>query len=131
MSARTRAFFIVAVLCGGRALAAQYTEVRAEAARLLDTGVAAYNRGAFDEAVTSLSKAAGIALNSFRVNYYLGLALTAARRPAEAVDALEVAIDLEPANAQAHIAMGNARLRGGDPDEAAAAFARALKLRSE
>ena len=122
---------LACLLTAGAVRAADYTEVRVESVRLLDQGISAYNRGDFPAAVESLRKSAGLALNSFRAHYYLGLALAADRRLNDAVDALEIALDLEPANVQALVAMGDARLGQGDPDEAAASFARALKLRSE
>lgn len=122
---------IAACLLASAARGGDYTEVRMEAQRLLEQGIAAYNRGDFPVAVENLKKAANLALNNFRANYYLGLALTGDRRFDAAVEALEVAIDLEPANVQALVAMGDARLKQGDTDEAVAAFARGLKLRSE
>jgi tetratricopeptide (TPR) repeat protein len=129
-----RATSLVAALLAATTLpvgARTSADVRAESVQRLNEGVAAYQRGDYAAAVDHLRRASAVALNSFRAHFYLGLALIGDRRSSEAVEALEIAIDLEPANVQAHVAMGDARLHQGDPDEAAAAFARALKLRPE
>jgi tetratricopeptide (TPR) repeat protein len=49
----------------------------------------------------------------------------------DAVDALKVALDLDPNHLQAHVALGDAYLKQGDLGEASAEYNRALKLRSE
>jgi tetratricopeptide (TPR) repeat protein len=112
------------------ALAGRARDVRVEAFTLLNEGVSAYNRGLYEEAVQKLGRCAATALNSFRAYYYYGLALSASRRYAEAVEALEVALDLEPEDLQALVAMGDAQLKRGDVEEARASYARALKLRT-
>lgn len=111
--------------------AGKSAEVRVESMTLLNEGVAAYNRGEYPLAIEKLTRSSALALNSFRAHYYLGQALIADRRYADAVGPLDVALDLEPSNLQAHVAMGNARLGGGDADEASASYTRALELRSE
>lgn len=111
--------------------AGRAAEVRTEAFRLLNQGVSAYRRGEFAVAVEKLRRSAGLSLNSFRAYYYLGLALIGDRRYAEAIEALGVALDLDPAHLQSLVAMGDARLKQGDLDEARASYFRALKLRPE
>ncbi len=124
---------------GGLVLAAAYTvahagnaiEVRKEAFRLLNEGVAAYNRADYKGAVEALKKASAISLNSFPSNYYLGLALAGDRRYAEAIDAYKVALDLEPDRLQANVSAGDALLAMGDTDEAQPYYVKAEKLRPE
>jgi len=106
-------------------------EVRTEAHRLLNQGVAAYKRGEFAVAVDRLDQAAGMALNNFRAHYFLGMALIGDRRYSQAVEALEIAIDLDPNHLQVHIGMGNAQLMLGDLPQARASYFLALKLRPE
>jgi tetratricopeptide (TPR) repeat protein len=131
--ARTRplgvAGLLLAVLAQHPTVAGRAGDVRVEAFELLNEGVSAYNRGLYDEAVDKLGRCAAIALNSFRAYYYYGLALSASRRYDDAVEMLEVALDLEPEDLQALVALGNAQLKLGDIDEARAGYARALKLR--
>jgi len=105
--------------------------VRTESFRLLNEGIAAYNKGDYRGAITSLEKSASMALNSFRAHLYLGLARIGDRRYPEAVDALLVALDLEPENLQGLTGLGEAYLRMGDIDESRAAYVRALKERPE
>ncbi len=115
----------------GEPRAGKSSDVRVEAMTLLNEGVTAYTHGDYTLAAEKLRGSADRALNSFRAHFYLGLALTGLRRFPEAVEALDIALDLEPSNMQAHVAMGNAKLKQGDTDEATAAYYRALKLRSE
>jgi tetratricopeptide (TPR) repeat protein len=114
-----------------QARAGKAAEVRVRSFELLNQGVAAYKRGEFALAVERLSQSAGMALNSFRANYYLGLALSGDRRYTDALRALEVALDLDPNHVQAIVATGDAHLKLGDIEEARAAYYRALKLRPE
>ena len=121
----------MAVPFGTPARAGVAGEVRKNAFRLLNEGVAAYNRADYKAAIEALSKAAGMSLNSFRANYFLGLAYAGERRFAEAVASYTVALDLDPSHLQANVAMGDAWLGRGDVDEANPYYARALKLRAE
>jgi tetratricopeptide (TPR) repeat protein len=111
------------------ARAGRAAEVRVESFRLLNEGVSAYERGLYDEAVEKLGRCSAISLSSFRPYYYYGLALTATRRYAEAVEALRIALELEPQDLMALVALGDALLQLGDVDEARAAYARAIKAR--
>jgi len=111
------------------AVAGRAADVRVEAFQLMNEGVSAYNRGLYDEAVEKLRRCSDIALNSFRAYYYYGLALSASRRYADAIVALDVALDLEPEDLQALVAHANAYLKLGDVEEARASYARALKIR--
>ena len=135
MSGKRRAFALAAAILAAAVVsplqAGKSAEVRTESFRLLNEGVAAYNRGEYKEAAEKLGASASMALNSYRAYYYLGLALIGDRRAAEAVDALTVALDLDPSQLLAHVAMGDAQLKRGDSAEASAAYYRALKLRSE
>ena len=89
-------------------------DMRKRAFQDLNDGVAAYNRGEYALAVEKLQAVTAVALNSFRGYLYLGQALTAARRFPEAVEALDVALDLEPDDLGAHVARANALLGQGD-----------------
>jgi tetratricopeptide (TPR) repeat protein len=113
------------------ALAEKADVVRKESFRLLNEGITAHKRGDYADAVAKLDQVARMALNSFRAYYYLGLALTGDRRYDEAVEALAVALDLDPTHLRAHVAHGDAFLRLGDTGEASASYFRALKLRPE
>jgi tetratricopeptide (TPR) repeat protein len=113
------------------ALAAPADQVRQESFSLLNEGVAALKRGDYKTAVEKLERCAAMALSSFRAHYYLGVALNGDRRYADAVDALKIALDLDPTHLQAHTELGDAYLLMGDTDEAEAEYYRALKLRPE
>ncbi len=106
-------------------------EIRVESFRLLNEGVTAYNRGRFVEAVEKLRRSAAMALNSFRAYHFLGLALIGTRHYQEALEALEIALDLDPNHLTSLVAYGDAYLKMGETDEAMAAYYRALKVRSE
>lgn len=111
---------------GGKA-----NDVRKAAFKLLNEGVAAYNRADYKSAIVPLQKAAAISLNSFPAHHYLGLALAGDRRYAEAVEAYKIALDLDPSHLQANIAIGDAWLALGDTDEAQPYYFKAGKLRPE
>ncbi|MCP3982513.1 MAG: tetratricopeptide repeat protein [bacterium] len=106
-------------------------EIRTEAFRLLNQGVAAYKRGEYALAGEKLERSTSMALNSFRAHFYLGLARIGERRYAEALEPLEVALDLDPNHLQSLIATGDAHLKMGDTEEARAAYFRAVRLRPE
>lgn len=127
------ALLAVAALAGlpSPARAGKAAEVRTRSFELLNQGVSAFKRGDFALAVDRLTQSAGMALNSFRAHYYLGLALSGDRRYGEALKALDVALDLDPNHVQAIAEVGNAHLKLGDIEEARAAYFRALKLRPE
>lgn len=129
-----RLLWIAALLCALGAPAARAevaSVVRTESFRLLNEGIAAYNRGDFRAAIVALEQSSGMALNSFRAHLYLGLARVGDRRYPEAVEALLVALDLEPENLQGLTGLGEAYQRMGDIDESRAAYVRALKVRPE
>lgn len=106
-------------------------QVRVRAFKLLNEGVAAYKRGEYALAAEKLQESASMALNSFRAHYYLGLALIGDRRYSEALEALFVALDLNPTHLIALVAQGDAHLKLGDLEEARASYFRALQLRPE
>ena len=113
----------------GRSVAGRAGDVRVESFRLLNEGVSAYNRGLYAEAVEKLGRSTAIALNSFRAHYYYGLALSATRQYPEAIEMLTVALDLNPVDLRSLVALGDARLKLGDVNEARAGYVQALKLR--
>jgi len=120
-----------ALLAGPGAEAGRASEVRRRAYELLNEGVTAYKNGEFPVAVEKLRASSAVALNSFRAYFYLGLALSADRRYAEAIESLGVALDLDPSHLQSLVALGDAQWKLGDLAEADAAYFRALKLRPE
>ncbi|HEX4822888.1 MAG TPA: tetratricopeptide repeat protein [Candidatus Polarisedimenticolaceae bacterium] len=128
---RSLAPVLIAALLSPAALAGTANQVRKDAFRLLNEGVAAYNRGAFRDAIPPLQQAATMSLNSFRAHYFLGLALAGDRRYSEAVESYRVALDLDPSHLQANVSMADAWLAQGDADEGSPYYARALKLRAE
>jgi len=114
------------VLYAGKA-----NDVRKDAFRQLNEGVAAYNRADYAAAIPPLQRAAASSLNSFPAHYFLGLALAGDRRYAEAVEAYKIALDLDPGHLQANVSTGDAWLAMGDTDEALPYYVRAQKLRPE
>ena len=66
-------------------------ELRARVFKLITDGTQAYKDGRNAEAIKMLEEAAGIALNSFKAYYYLGLALKADRQYQRAIDPLQIA----------------------------------------
>jgi tetratricopeptide (TPR) repeat protein len=106
-------------------------EVRARVFRLLNDGVQAHKEGRQKDAIALLREAADTALNSFRAYYYLGLALKADRQYMAALEPLQTAIELDPVNLQAHVALADCYLKKGDPAEALAEYHRALALQAD
>jgi len=121
----------LAAVTGTVSHAGKAGEVRKDAFRLLNEGVAAYNRAEYAAAIVPLQKAAAASLNSFGAHYFLGLALAGDRRYTEAVAAYTIALDLEPNHLQANVSTGDAWLSLGDTDEALPYYVRAAKLRPE
>ena len=122
---------LAAALAATPGFAGKANEVRRDAFKLLNEGVAAYNRADYRAAIVPLQKAAAMSLNSFPANYFLGLSLAGDRRYADAVEAYKVALDLDPDHLQANVAIGDAWLMLGDTDEALPYYVRAAKLRPE
>jgi len=106
-------------------------KVRVRAFKLLNDGIEAYRKGRVKEAIPLLQEVSDIALNSFRAYYYLGLALKADRQYVKAIDPLEVALELDPLNLQARVALGDCYLKRGDPVEALAEYHRALARQAD
>jgi tetratricopeptide (TPR) repeat protein len=112
-------------------LAGRAADVRRQSFELINQGVTAYKNGDYASAVDQLQQAASMALNNFRAHFYLGLALIGDRRYADALEALGIALELDPDHLQSLVALGDAHLKLGDLDEASAAYFRALKFRPE
>ncbi|MFQ5701966.1 MAG: tetratricopeptide repeat protein, partial [Acidobacteriota bacterium] len=106
-------------------------EVRARVFRLLTDGIRAYKEGRPKDAIPLLEEAAGIALNSFRAYYYLGLAYKSDRQYKKSIEPLAVALELDPVNLSARVALGDCYLNRGDPTEALAEYHRALRLQED
>ena len=110
-------------------LAGRAAQVRVRSFDSLNEGVSAYKRGDYALAVERLSESVSMALNSFRAHYYLGLSLIGNRQYVEAIEILEIALDLDPSHLQSLVAIGNAFLKKGNLSEARAAYTRALQTR--
>jgi tetratricopeptide (TPR) repeat protein len=106
-------------------------KVRRDSFVLINEGVTAYKNGDYGIAVEKLRKASSMALNNFRAHFYLGLALNGDRRYRDALDALSIALDLDPDHLQSLVAVGDAYLKLGDISEAQASYYSALKYRPE
>jgi tetratricopeptide (TPR) repeat protein len=113
------------------ARAGRAADVRTESFTLINQGVTAYKNGDYPVAVEKLRKASSMALNNFRAHFYLGLALIGDRRYRDALDALVIALDLDPDHLQSLVAVGDAYLKLGDLSEAQASYYSALKYRPE
>jgi len=111
------------------AWAGRAADVRTTAFRNLGQGVSAYKKGEYELAIEKLESTTNAALNNFRAHYYLGLAYIGDRQYPKALDALEIAIDLDPRHLMSHVATGDAFLKMGDLEEALAGYFRTLKLR--
>ena len=131
MRRATALALIAAVLAATPSFAGKANDVRKDAFKLLNEGVAAYNRADYRAAIAPLQKAAAMSLNSFPANYFLGLAFAGDRRYADAVTAYKIALDLDPEHLQANVSIGDAWLMLGDTDEALPYYVRAGKLRPE
>lgn len=91
-------------------------------------GVIALRSGHADIAAKRLALAASVEPRNASHQFNLGEALSAAGRPAEALDAYRRAIKLEPRNARAHAGIGFALQAQGDTAGAVDAFAKAASL---
>jgi len=106
-------------------------DVRKDSFILINEGVTAYKNGDYEIAVEKLRRASSMALNNFRAHFYLGLALIGDRRYRDALEALNIALDLDPDHLQSLVAVGDAYLKLGDISEAQASYYSALKYRPE
>lgn len=122
---------LVAAAAATAVYAGKANDVRKEAFKLLNEGVAAYNHADYKAAILPLQKAAAMSMNSFPAHYYLGLALAGDRRYGEAVDTYRIALDLDPDHLLANVSIGDALLAEGDIDEAQPYYVKAGKLRPE
>ena len=123
---------LLALACALRAAyAGKANDVRKDACKLLNEGVAAFNKSDYKAAIAPLQKAAAMSMNSFPANYYLGMSLAGDRRYTDAVEAYKIALDLEPEHLQANVSIGDALLALGDADEAQPYYVKAQKLRPE
>jgi tetratricopeptide (TPR) repeat protein len=116
---------------GPRADVSRSQEVRARVFKMMNEGIQAHMEGRQKDAIRLLTQASSIALNSFRSYYYLGLSLKADRQYQAAIEPLQVSLELDPVNLQAHVALGDCYLMKGDPDEALAEYHRALALQND
>jgi len=97
-------------------------------AQSVSDGVAAIDAGHLEDAVHTFSTLAEQTPNCFECQFYLGLAQFRAGRPAVARPALEKAVALMPADANAWKLLGLATTSAGDLDAAITAFRKACDL---
>ncbi len=123
----------VILLPGNRSSQAGQTalEARNLSFELLNEGVKLYKDGKYRDAVQKLQRTAGISLNSFMAQYYLGLSFIGLKKYEEAIPPLQLSVELEPEHIQAHIALANSFLKQGDIPEARAGFLRALEIQED
>ncbi len=103
-------------------------EIKARAFNTLSEGIEAYRKGDVKRSIDLLSQVTGVALNSFRAFYYLGLAYKADRQYTKAIERITFALELDPGNLQAHVDLGDSYLKRGDTEEALAEYHRALAI---
>ncbi|MFN7964721.1 MAG: tetratricopeptide repeat protein [Acidobacteriota bacterium] len=94
-------------------------------------GVRALRAGEWRVAVVDLCWAMDHALNSHDAAWYCGQARLATRDPEGAIEALEIATDLDPTNLSSWIDLGDAYAAAGRTDRARAAYYRALEIRKD
>ena len=98
---------------------------------LFASGVGANRDGAYEEAVTWFTLAAGLDPNCVECHYNAGIAHSALERWAEAERAFRAALDIRPDYTVAYHGLANVLNRTGRPVEAAAARDEALRLTLE
>lgn len=84
--------------------------------------------GRAEEAVSELASARKKLGPNFLISYFQGLALDRAARPAEAIDAFQDAIRLNPDSSEAHLGLGKTELLVGRNNEAIAELQKCLQL---
>jgi tetratricopeptide (TPR) repeat protein len=84
--------------------------------------------GRAEEAVSELASARKKLGPNFLISYFQGLALDRAARPAEAIDAFQDAIRLNPGSSEAHLGLGKTELLVGRNNEAIAELQKCLQL---
>jgi tetratricopeptide (TPR) repeat protein len=84
--------------------------------------------GRAEEAVSELASARKKLGPNFLISYFQGLALDRAARPAEAIDAFQDAIRLNPGSSEAHLGLGKTELLLGRNNEAIAELQKCLQL---
>jgi len=105
--------------------------LRREIMRRLTVGRVALEQGDAQAAARDLCWASRRALNSHDAAWFCGRALLAARRPEDAVKALEIAADIDPRHLGSWVDLGDAFLAVGSPDKARPAYYKALELRKD
>ena len=116
-----RAVEIGFVLGPGRAVTPWIVanRVRDRLDELFAAGVGANRAGAYDDAVTYFTLAAGLDPNCLECLYNAGVAYTALERWSAAERAFEEALAVRPDYAAAYYGLANVLTRSGRPDEAA------------
>ncbi len=84
--------------------------------------------GRAEEAASELVAAQQVIGRSFLLSYFTGLSLERSAKRPEAISAYQEAVQLNPANAEAHLALGKSLLASGRVSDAIAELEKALRL---
>ncbi len=84
--------------------------------------------GRAEDAATELADAEKKLGPKFLLSYFRGLALARAAKPAEALDAFQQAVQLDPKNVEARVNLGKTQLTQGHVKEAISALLEGLRL---
>src|SRR6059036_1508115 len=97
-----------AIACPAAVAAPTAADARQQAYDLTNEGQALLEKGRCAEAVEKLRRAAAIALNSFPAHYALGQACVGARLYRDAIEPLEIALELQPNHPGARLSLAEA-----------------------
>jgi len=84
--------------------------------------------GRAEDAAEELAEAEKRLGPKFLLSYFRGLALARAAKPAEALDAFQQAVQLDPKNVEARVNLGKTQLTQGHVNEAISALLEGLRL---
>lgn len=134
MSTRTMRARAVCAMLGltlAGAASALAGDLRAELFQKQSDGVRQLRAGAARAAADLLCFVMERALNSHDPAWYCGQARLALRDPAGAIEALEIAVDIDPQHLATWVDLGDAYIGAGKLERARVAFYRALELRKD
>ncbi len=95
---------------------------------LFNAGVKAYNKSDYTEAATAFGKIKDDPAADATLFYYLGISLKGERKPLQAQQALEKAIEMDPSLHKAYTALGHIAYQSEDYIMAGAYYQRAIEL---
>jgi tetratricopeptide (TPR) repeat protein len=95
---------------------------------IFQSAVASYNAGRYPQAAQQLETILPYAARNFQVHELLGLTFASLSQNADALNQLQIAVQLKPDSAVARTNLGAILLRSGKAEQAAAEFRKALQL---